>query len=155
MLHLLISTSLKYMLIHKGPNPAQREFRVKKRQKKRWYLNLICLSYSRNISEQLVKRNTSTNTTMRRWSSNPSITNIMMKSLLTSNPMLTYRHTFRLCLLERGNHNNLASSPTTSTRSSRVATKIVTIIDKCIRGFGVRAISPSLYAQYKTGWKTQ
>jgi hypothetical protein len=69
--------------------------------------------------------------------------------------MLTYRHTFRLCLLQRGNHNNLASSPTTSTGSSRVATKIVTIIDKCIRGFGVHAISPSLYAQYKIGWKTQ
>ena len=69
--------------------------------------------------------------------------------------MLTYRHTFRLCLLERGNHNNLASSTTTSTRSSRVATKIVTIIAKCIRGFGMRAISQSLYVQYKTGWKTQ
>jgi hypothetical protein len=79
MLRLLISTSLKYMLIHKGPYPAQREFRVKKRPKKRCYLDLICLSYSRNISEQLVKRNTSSNTKMRRWSSNPSITNIMMK----------------------------------------------------------------------------
>jgi hypothetical protein len=78
-----------------------------------------------------------------------------MKSLLTENPMLTYRHAFRLCLLECGNHNNLASTPTTSTMRSRVVTKIVTIITKDIRGFGLHAISPNLCAHYKTGWQTQ
>jgi hypothetical protein len=100
-----------------------------------YFLSNIHISFP----ERLLKKNITRNDIMLHWNSNSSTTNVTMNSLLTKNPTLTYLHTFLLCLSESGNHNNLPNSPTTSTMTSRVVTKMLTIITGYLLEFGMHA----------------
>jgi hypothetical protein len=92
---------------------------------------------------------------MNNWSSNASLANTTMISLLTKNPTLTYLHPFPLFLLEHGNYNNLTISPTTLTMTNWVVTKIVTMVIEVHRGLFMHEKFTSPCVQYKTGWSVQ